>query len=62
MTASACDIASRISAWEFAFMATASTTGRIDITPQRALAGATTNLSSEIPNRLPCFSTTPMTR
>src|SRR5439155_182639 len=27
-----------------------------------ALAGATANLSSDRPNRLPCFSTTPITR
>src|SRR5258705_312923 len=62
-TASACVIASRISAWELAFTATASTTrGGLTKRLSGAVAGATANLSSEMPNRLPCFSTTPITR
>src|SRR5882762_584195 len=63
ITASACSIAFRISGCDPAFTASASTTrGGLTKRLSGALAGATANLSSDSPNRLPCFSTTPMTR
>ena len=63
MMASVWSIASRISSSEFAFTIRASTTpGGFTSRCMGESAGATTNLSSEMPSRLPWRSTTPITR
>ena len=63
MMPSTCPIASRISTSELAFTISASMTpGGFTSRWMGETAGAITNLSSEMPSRLPRRSATPMTR